>query len=330
MQVARELDFTIAIPTFNGATRLSSVLERLRSQIGTESISWEIIVVDNNSTDTTASVVKAYQLQWQQPFPLRYVLETQQGAAFARQRAVEEARGVFVAFIDDDNLPAPDWVAIAHKFGLAHPTIGAFSGQIHGLFEVPPPAQFDRIQAYLAIRHPGTEPHRFEPQMLRMPPGAGLIVRKQAWCQSVPRRLGLTGRTGKNLVAGEDYEALLHLHRAGWEIWYCPGLHLQHQIPRQRLERGYLLALARSTGLATCHLRLIAASSWQAPIILLRTVLGNLRRIGLHLIRHRGQLQENLLAAFELEFFIGSLLSPLYLLPECRKWTVLFWQPRES
>jgi len=55
------IDFTVAIPTYNGADRLPLVLDRLRSQLNTASFTWEIIVVDNNSSDATATVVRHYQ-----------------------------------------------------------------------------------------------------------------------------------------------------------------------------------------------------------------------------------------------------------------------------
>ena len=85
------IDLTVAIPTYNGETRLPDVLKRLRSQINTESFNWEILVVDNNSTDHTAQVVRDYQDNWPDAFPLKYCFAPEQGAAFARQRAVEKA-----------------------------------------------------------------------------------------------------------------------------------------------------------------------------------------------------------------------------------------------
>ena len=65
------INFTVAIPTYNGASKLPEVLQRLQNQLHTENITWEIIVVDNNSTDRTADVVKNYQKNWQHPFPLK-------------------------------------------------------------------------------------------------------------------------------------------------------------------------------------------------------------------------------------------------------------------
>ena len=308
------IDFTVAIPTYNGETRLPKLIECLRSQTGIEHLSWEILVVDNNSNDHTAKVIQEYQVTWQHTFPLRYCLEIEQGAAFARQRGVREARGKLIGFLDDDNLPDPDWICQAYSFACEHPRGGAFSGQTHGDFAVEPPENFRKIQAFLAIREHGSQPKLFEPDKLRLPTAAALVVRKQAWEENIPTRQILKGRLGDSMLGGEDYELLLYLHQAGWEIWYNPDMHTYHQIPAWRLERDYLLSLARGCGLATCQLRLINAHNWQKPLVVIRTILGNLRRIALHFWKYRRDLKTNLIAACELEFFWGSLLSCFYLL----------------
>ncbi|NEO58622.1 MAG: glycosyltransferase family 2 protein [Okeania sp. SIO3B5] len=306
------LDFTVAIPTYNGANRLPLVLDKLRSQINTENISWEVIIVDNNSSDNITEVIENFQAKWPENIPLRYCFEAEQGLAFARQRAIEEAKGYFVSFLDDDNLAEANWVAAAFKFGQEHQKAAAYNGKIIGDFEVNPPENFNKIKPYLAIREHGSQPRLFEPEKLRLPPGAGLVIRKQAWSECVPSKLALTGRVGKVMVAGEDYEALLYLHKGGWEIWYNPTMCIHHKIPQQRLEREYLLPLGKGTGLATCQLRMVNAKNWQKPWIFARTILGNSRRIILHFLKYRGRVKTDLIPAFELEFFWGSLLSPFY------------------
>ncbi len=109
-------DFTVAIPTYNGAERLPKLLDKLRSQLDTESLQWEIIVVDNNSTDHTAQVIKNYQQDWNSPYELTYILEEKQGAAFARHRAIQVATSELIGFLDDDNLPKENWVINAEMF----------------------------------------------------------------------------------------------------------------------------------------------------------------------------------------------------------------------
>lgn len=303
------VDFTVAIPTYNGANRLPKLLDKLQQQIGLEQISWEIIIVDNNSTDNTAQVVQDYQNNQLSPIPLTYILEPQQGAAYARLQAVNQAQGELIGFLDDDNLPNPDWIAQAYAFAQKYPQAGAFSGQTHGDFEVEPPENFHRIQAFLAIREQGNTPHQFEPQNLRLPTAAALIVRRQAWQDTVPQKPHLKGRLAGSMLGGEDYEPLLYIHKAGWEIWYHPDLHTYHQIPRWRLEPDYLRSISRGCGLATCQLRMVNAKSWQKPIIILRNFLGSLRRIILHVSKYRTQLKTDLITVCELEFFWGSLIS---------------------
>ncbi len=313
------LDLTVAIPTYNSATRLPQVLEALRHQTNTEQIAWEIIIVDNNSRDNTAQVIKDYQSNWQQSCPLKYYLEERQGPAFARGRAIQEARGNYVAFLDDDNIPALDWIASAYEFGNNHPQAGAFSGQIHGEFEVNPPENFKKIAAFLAIREHGPKAFIFDPDNLHLPPSAGLVVRRQAWQDAVPNTPKIAGTQKEALVRGEDYEVLLYLHKAGWEIWYNPAMHINHQIPPWRLERDYLLSLARACGLATCQLRMINAKTKDKPGIWVKNILGNLRRIVQQQVKYGDSLKHQLIPAFEMEFYRGSLMSSFYWIKRTKK-----------
>ncbi|MGB3514560.1 MAG: hormogonium polysaccharide biosynthesis glycosyltransferase HpsE [Microcoleaceae cyanobacterium] len=309
--MAKPIDFTVAIPTYNGAERLPKLLDKIRQQNQTEDISWEVIIVDNNSSDKTAEVIKYYQSNWLESVPLKYFFEPKQGATFARQRAVKEAEAKLIGFLDDDNFPTSNWIATAYSFAQKYPQAGAYSGQIHGEFEVEPPENFKKIEQYLSIREHGLTAHLFEPENLRLPTTAALVVRKQAWVESIPISLSLKGRINGSMLGGEDYEILLYLHKAGWEIWYNPAMETYHQIPKWRLEKDYLLKLARGCGLATCQLLMINAQNWQKPLILIRTLLGNLKRIINYYIRYRGELKHDLIANFELEFYWGSFLSVL-------------------
>ncbi|NET39557.1 MAG: glycosyl transferase, partial [Cyanothece sp. SIO1E1] len=146
------------------------------------------------------------------------------------------------------------------------------------------------------------------------PPGAGLVVRRQVWQESVPKRLSLIGRVNGSQLAGEDFEALLYMHRSGWEIWYNPAMHIRHQIPKKRLEKAYLIPLIRGSGLCICHLRMINTKIHQKPIIIIKIILGNLRRAILHLIKYRRQVKTDLVLACEMEFFLSGLVSPFFFL----------------
>ncbi len=308
------LDFTVAIPTYNGEARLPLLLEKLRLQVMPYYIKWEIIVIDNNSTDNTFSLIQNHQLNWNCNCQLRYVMEKEQGAAFARVRAVHEARGELIGFLDDDNLPAPDWVAAAYAFGGLYPQAGAFGSQIHADYATKPPDQFKRIESFLAIRERGSQAHLYEPANLSLPPSAGLVVRKKAWCAHVPSRPTLSGKISGSMVQGEDYEVLLYLHKANWEIWYNPAMHIDHQIPNWRLEKDYLVALARGCGLPICQLRLIGTKNWQKPLLIVKITLGSFRRLLQHFMKHKWKIKTDLIAFVEMQFYLSSLFSPFYYL----------------
>jgi len=315
------IDFTVAICTYNGEKRLPAVLERLRSQINTEQISWEIVVIDNNSTDNTAKLIQEYQVNWPQAYPIKYYFEPAQGLAFARQLAVQEANGTLVGFLDDDNLATPNWVAEAYAFSQAHPKAGAYGSKISGEFEVEPPENFGRISPFLAIGG-GTKAICYTSSDYKysykkvLPPGAGLVIRKQAWLESVPERLIFQGRVGESLVAAEDIEALLHIRRASWEIWYNPEMHIYHQIQKQRLEKEYLMKLLRSIGLGRHHTRMLGYKVWQRPLIFPVYMANDFRKIILHFIKYRSVLKTDVVAACEMELFLGSIMSPFYLLKQ--------------
>lgn len=313
------INFTVVICTYNGADRLPNVLDRLRTQIDTEKIQWEVLVVDNNSTDQTQRVVQQYQDIWLNPEQLRYCFEAEQGLAIARQRAIEEARGELIGFLDDDNLPMQNWVANAYTFGQRHPHVGAYGSRIEGEFEVPPPANFKRIASLLALTDRGSRVMQYDPQKKVLPPGAGLVVRKQSWLENVPERCFLQGRFREPYLPGEDLEALLYIQRAGWEIWYNPEMQIFHQIPHWRLEKDYLVNLCRGIGLSRFHTRMLSVPTWQAPLVFPLYVLNDLRKLALHFYRYRADVKRDLVAACELELLVGSLLSPTYVWKEYLK-----------
>jgi glycosyltransferase involved in cell wall biosynthesis len=311
--IPEALDLTVAIPTYNGASRLPEVLNALQSQVGTENLRWEVIIVDNNSTDNTAEVVRSYQAARSPFFQLRYVLETQQGAAFARLKAVKEARGNAIGFLDDDTIPASDWVAAACAFAEKHPKAGAFGSQVHGDYEVEPPENFEKIASFFAITERGDLPHLYDPKLKILPPSAGLVVRRQAWLENVPERPFLMGRSNRSILNSEDLEVVLYIQNAGWEIWYNSKMHLYHKIPKQRLEKEYLLYLIRSTGLARHHIRMLRLKPWQRPILFPVGLARDIVKAIAYFLKHHKQLKKDIVTACEFEFLISSIQSPFYL-----------------
>jgi glycosyltransferase involved in cell wall biosynthesis len=304
------VDVTVAIPTYNGEQRLPKVLEALRSQIEIHAITWEVMVVDNNSQDQTAQVVQHYQSDF--PCLLRYTLEPLQGAAYARKRAVQEANGTWIGFLDDDNIPDPDWVAAAYRFAQTHGQAGAFASRVRAHFESSPPPGFDRLLPFLAVTERGNKPLYYSPQKKLLPPAAGLVVRRQAWLESVPEKTILAGRINGDFLGGEDLEVLTYIQKQGWEIWYNPTMQITHELPAWRLERDYLISLFRGIGLSRYVTRAVGISTWRWVPMLLLYCLNDLRKVVWYFLRHGRSLPIDVVAACEMTLLTNSLLSPIY------------------
>lgn len=317
------MDFSIVICTYNGGDRLPDLFERLKQcwefrpggdsrGAGAQLLQWEILVVDNNSSDGTAAVVRQAQQDWPEAYPLRYCFEARQGASYARELGVKEARSALIGFLDDDNLPAADWVYAAYGFAQDYPQAGAFGSQIHGDYEVEPGEELKPLLPFLAIVERGSDPLRYDSMKRMLPPSAGLVVRREAWLESMPETCLLRGRNQNSMLTGEDTEALTYLLRSGWEIWYNPAMRLWHRIPHWRLERSYLIPFFQGIGLSRYVTRMQGMSPWLRPFAIPAYALNDLRKAAWLLLRHGFRLRQNLTAQCQLTLIFYSLRSPLY------------------
>ncbi|NJL45759.1 MAG: glycosyltransferase [Leptolyngbyaceae cyanobacterium SM2_3_12] len=306
------LDFSVVICTYNGEHRLPEVLDHLRHQLTPDYLAWEVIVVDNNSSDGTAQVVEAYRQSWPQTIPLRYAFEPEQGASFARQQAIRIARSPLIGFLDDDNHPSLRWVAAAYQFGQTHPQAGVYGSRIRGDFEINPPPNFERIAALLALTERGAAPLLYQPSQKVLPPGAGMVVRRRAWLDTVPEVLSLGGKIGAR-AAGEDLEVVLYIQRQGWEVWYNPAMRLYHKIPGNRLKRDYLVRLCRGIGLSRHRTRMLSFPLWKRPLVTPLYWFNDGRKVLRHLLKYRTQVLTDTVTACEMTLYLYSLVSPFYM-----------------
>src|SRR5438477_9356221 len=102
------MELTVVVCTYNRASLLRHTLAALAAQQSSSSIHWDLVVVDNNSTDRTRAIVEEFACT--APVPTRYLFEPRQGLSTARNAGIAACRGDIVAFTDDDVTPEPDWV----------------------------------------------------------------------------------------------------------------------------------------------------------------------------------------------------------------------------
>ncbi len=313
------MDFTVAICTYNGGDRIGEVFDRLAVQAETQGIDWEVLVIDNNSSDNTAAVVEKYARNWRSDSQIRYIFEPRQGPAYARDRAVLESKSrEFVGFLDDDSLPAANWLHEAYKFGRDRPRMGAFGGIIHPLLDEEPPPYFNSIKLYLTIYNYGPYPLHFKRSDTprRIPAAPGSVVRKQAWRENIPpaEQLLIKGRDPKTMAAGEDAEVMFYIQNSDWEVWYNPKMEVWHHIPQDRLDPEYIQKLARGYGLSTHLTRVARHQAWQRPVVRLLApayAIYNGWKAWRYYVEYQQELETNLGKRCELESQIGKAYSPL-------------------
>ncbi len=146
------LSIDLVICTYNNAALLKKTLEEIIQLNVPSNISWEVLVVNNNCTDETASIVE-YQIR-KTEIPIRMIKEPEQGLTAARLCGVCNTRSNWIAFIDDDCIFATNWIEEAEKFIAARPQCGLFGGRINLFWENEPPSYVVHFPfAYAAKNH---------------------------------------------------------------------------------------------------------------------------------------------------------------------------------
>jgi GT2 family glycosyltransferase len=252
-QAIEPLGVSIVVCCFNSASRLSSAFTRTLGHLATQEsrtdTPWEVIVVDNASTDDTARIA---QESWPQGIAgsLQVVREPQIGVSYARERGLAEAKYEFVSFIDDDNWVFPGWVDTVAEVMSRHPEAGACGGQVAPVFEIlPPPVWFEQFKGWFAVG-PDLSEERDVTESGGVLWTAGLTIRRSAWreLRSNGFHFLLPGHQGTTFRAGEDDELCLALRLLSWRLWSNPRLRLRHFLPAQRVQWRHLRRRARAGG----------------------------------------------------------------------------------
>jgi glucosyl-dolichyl phosphate glucuronosyltransferase len=226
----------VAICTWNRSAMLAQTLERLCELQIPPNVEWQLIVVDNNSTDATPGVLK----QFVGRLPIQSVFEPNPGQANARNRAIAETAAEYLIWTDDDVLVDRDWVAAYARMFARHPEAAFFGGPIEPWFEGEPPRwlrdHWQEIANVFAVRQLGETTFAFDEQ--RVPYGANFAV-KVAVQRSYLYDPTLGLRPGSE-VRGEETQNLRRLLEAGFSGWWVPDARVQHFVPQQRQSLAYL------------------------------------------------------------------------------------------
>jgi len=235
------MKISVILCTFNRCQSLAATLQSLAGSALPDAVDWEVLVVDNNSTDLTRQVLDEFCRRY--PGRFRYLFEPQPGKSFALNNGVRQARGEILAFLDDDvtvertwlqNLTAPlngkEWAGVGGRTLLAGvycaPRWLAMKGpySLGGILA----AQFDL----------GDKARELD----RAPYGVNMAFRKEMFGKYGLFRLDLGPSPNREIPRpNEDTEFGRRLMAGGERLWYEPSAIVYHPVPQDRVYKGYFL-----------------------------------------------------------------------------------------
>lgn len=235
---------TAALCTHNRAALLDGAIASLLGQSLPPS-EYEILVIDNASTDATPAVIRRY-LDAPGAVTLRSAVQPLLGLSHARNLAADMAAGEIIAYLDDDAVADPGWLAALLDAYAAFPDAWAAGGPVRLAWQTPRPAWLgDELLPMLSRLDLGEERRPLDAQEYLW--GTSLSCHRQAF-----RNLGLfrtdLGRRGKALVSGEDTEFQRRIRVANRQVVYAPAAQVAHWVEPARTRQRYFVARAYGKG----------------------------------------------------------------------------------
>jgi glucosyl-dolichyl phosphate glucuronosyltransferase len=236
---------TLILCTYNRCRSLAKALESVAASTLLDSVGWDVLVVDNNSTDQTREVIEDFCRRY--PGRFHYMFVPQQGKSRALNDAIEQARGDVLAFTDDDVIVEPNWLR-----NLTAPLDeGKWSGTAGrislGVDFSPPPWLPIRGAFNLGGSLVQFDEGDTQAELTKPPFGANMAFRKCMFGKYGNFRTDL-GRNGRGLIGNEDTEFGLRLMAAGERMCYVPSAVVNHPAAPERLTKSYFRAYWFSFG----------------------------------------------------------------------------------
>lgn len=215
---------------------------------------YEILVVDNGSTDRTQEVVKRFP-------DARYLYEGEAGLCIARNTGWREAKGRYVAFFDDDATALPGWLAaIRDGFASASPLVGIVGGPVRPIWERPRPAWLaDEIVCSLTVIDWGPSDKLIDDVSREWLVGANMAIPKSLLAEVGGFHPWLD-RVGNNLLSSGDVFLQKELRKRGYSCLYRPSMAVTHWVPASRLDQRWILRRYYWQGVSDAVIHLIENS----------------------------------------------------------------------
>jgi glycosyltransferase involved in cell wall biosynthesis len=242
-----EQGISILICTYNGAARLMPTLSALLRQENTLDIPWEVVLVDNASSDNTAGTARSI---WNNsPIPFKIISELNPGRDNALRKGFQHVKYEFVCNVDDDTWVCNNYVSLVWEIMTKHPELAVCGGKGSGEFETEPPAWLKQFETALAIGPQGKTTGYVDSSRNYLY-GACAVYRKSLWnlLKESDFKFFLSGRKGNKLSSGEDFELCQAWKILGYELYYDERINFKHFMPAGRLTWDYFRKLYKAFG----------------------------------------------------------------------------------
>jgi glycosyltransferase involved in cell wall biosynthesis len=231
------VDISAIICTYNRAGYLIKAIESLIDQWLPQK-SYEIIVVDNCSTDSTKEILENYL----DAGNIRYIFEPSLGLSYARNAGWRNAMGKYVAFLDDDAIASPVWLKkIVDVFETVTPRPGSVGGKVEPIWEGPRPKWLSEWLLHgLTVVDWSDTPHFLNDMSQKWLAGANIAFPVEILA-SIGGFSSSLGRVGKTLLSGEEVFLIRQLLKAGHTCFYHPQISVSHHILKSRLNKSWFV-----------------------------------------------------------------------------------------
>jgi glycosyltransferase involved in cell wall biosynthesis len=252
---------TVLICTHNGDKNLPDTLMHLSRQRVESFVEWEILLIDNASTDNSANIALKTWKSLHTHIPLTVLRENKPGKDNAIDLGFKSAEYSYVIICDDDNWLNENYIQHAYSIMTSHPEIGMLGGKGEPVFEeeCDAPLWFNEFQKFYAVgpqAYLNGEIIHYWPTY-RFLWGAGVVVNLEAYSvlQTVNFKRILSSARYPKVARSEDVELSLAIWLTGYKLWYDEGLTFQHFISKEKLKFSYLMKVVRQSISASHYLR---------------------------------------------------------------------------
>lgn len=234
------MHITVILCTYNRSARLRTALTSVAGLVLPESVEWEVLVVDNNSSDETRAVIEEFSKTY--PGRFRYLFEAKPGKSNALNAGIREATGDILAFTDDDVTFDSMWLHNLNTALSNRQWVGV-GGRIFQQWTSSRPTWLSPNGRYWRMSWPLTS-FDFGEETLeenKYTNGANMAFRKDVFARHGGFRTDLGPQPGSEIRC-EDNEFGLRLHAAGERVGYEPSAIVYHPVHQSRLRKEYFLA----------------------------------------------------------------------------------------